>query len=326
MEEKYFDEIDRALEIINTPRGDFEEARSILQNVIDEVTPIIDPGVKIISVNNIIEYYMFNNRFNKSEKYTILDFPLHKLYHYIALSYVNEKDYDEAINYFKKAISISPYDINSYFELVDTYKIENEFEKMYRTLFELQKYVYTPEDLASFYIELGDYFIYQKNYDFANILYSYSTYFNENNYVEKALTKIALDLKRQLILNTKEECIQYLTRYKFPVNARKENIDLIYELYNRTKEHPEDYELRRDLKEILYRITKDEIFEDRLTIKNNQLGFTFKIPEKWKALDRTQFNKVSTGAYTLYVIEITRNVLLNLDIVKSVKQPNLIEK
>ena len=153
MEEKYFDEIDRALEIINTPRGDFEEARNILQNIIDEVTPIIDPGVKIISVNNIIEYYMFNNRFNKSLKYTILDFPLHKLYHYIALSYVNEKDYDEAINYFKKAISISPYDINSYFELVDTYKIENEFEKMYRTLFELQKYVYTPEDLASFYIE-----------------------------------------------------------------------------------------------------------------------------------------------------------------------------
>ena len=262
MEEKYFDEIDRALEIINTPRGDFEEARNILQNIIDEVTPIIDPGVKIISVNNIIEYYMFNNRFNKSLKYTILDFPLHKLYHYI----------------------------------------------------------------ASFYIELGDYFIYKKNYDFANILYSYSTYFNENNYVEKALTKIALDLKRQLILNTKEECIQYLTRYKFPVNARKENIDLIYELYNRTKEHPEDYELRRNLKEILYRITKDEIFEDRLTIKNNQLGFTFKIPEKWKALDRTQFNKVSTGAYTLYVIEITRNVVLNLDIVKSVNQPNLIEE
>ena len=88
----------------------------------------------------------------------------------------------------------------------------------------------------------------------------------------------------------------------------------------------EDYELRRNLKEILYRITKDEIFEDRLTIKNNQLGFTFKIPEKWKALDRTQFNKVSTGAYTLYVIEITRNVVLNLDIVKSVNQPNLIEE
>ena len=144
MEEKYFDEIDRALEIINTPRGDFEEARNILQNIIDEVTPIIDPGVKIISVNNIIEYYMFNNRFNKSLKYTILDFHIHKLYHYIALSYINEKYYDEAINYFKKAISISPYDINSYFELVDTYKIENEFEKMYRTLFELQKYVYTP--------------------------------------------------------------------------------------------------------------------------------------------------------------------------------------
>ena len=41
MEEKYFDEIDRALEIINTPRGDFEEARNILQNIIDEVTPIM---------------------------------------------------------------------------------------------------------------------------------------------------------------------------------------------------------------------------------------------------------------------------------------------
>ena len=78
MEEKYFDEIDRALEIINTPRGDFEEARNILQNIIDEVTPIIDPGVKLISVNNIIEYYMFNNRFNKSLKYTILDFTMHK--------------------------------------------------------------------------------------------------------------------------------------------------------------------------------------------------------------------------------------------------------
>ena len=34
MEEKYFDEIDRALEIINTPRGDFEEARNILDMLV----------------------------------------------------------------------------------------------------------------------------------------------------------------------------------------------------------------------------------------------------------------------------------------------------
>lgn len=322
----YYDELNKAVEMLKEPRKEFEDVRNILNNIIENVTPIIDANEKIISVNNIIEYYIFNNRFNLEKKYTVIDFPLHKAYYYIALSYINEHDNETAIKYLKKAIVFNPYDALSYFELADIYKTDKEYKKMYLTLFEGQRYFYRPEDMASFYIELGDYFFFTKNYEFANILYSYSTIFEHNGYSEKALTKIGLTLKRQLIFNKKEECIDYLTKYKFPINAKKENIDQVYELYNKTKEHPEDYLLRRELKEILYRITKNEIFEDRLTLRNQQLKFTFKIPEKWKVLDRNQFNKSSTGAYTLYVIEINKNSTINLDIVKSVSQPNLLEE
>ena len=100
---------------------------------------------------------------------------------------------------------------------------------------------------------------------------------------------------------------------------------LVMPMYEELKEYPSEYKLRETLKTTLYELTFEEMFEERMTIKNQLFRFSFMIPESWKILDKTQFNKASTGSYTLYVIEAEKNNIMNVDILKDVSSDLLSE-
>ena len=112
--------------------------------------------------------------------------------------------------------------------------------------------------------------------------------------------------------------MNYLTQMKIPTGAHPENVKYLYEMYEELKEYPLEYELREAVKKTLYELTFEEMFQERMTIKNQLFKFSFMIPESWKILDKTQFNKTSTGSYTLYVIEAEKNNMMNIDIIKDV--------
>ena len=223
------------------PGRNIYEIREKLEGLLDEVCPIIDPKDKIFSFENVLECNLFEERFNKNKKLKIVEEPIYKIYYLIALTYSIEKDTVEAIKYFHKAIWSNPFYSNSYFELANIHSIENEHNLLLETLFELYKYIYTPEDLSLFYIILGDHYYFMKQYDLANILYSYSTYFHENAYTEKMLTQIGMNLSRNLILNTKEQCLIILNKNNIPTEALKENINILYNLYKCLLDVPEEY-------------------------------------------------------------------------------------
>lgn len=310
-----FDEVES---ILNTPRGDFEGARQKLLDALDFENPILEPGKKQVgfSFGNIVEETLFYKRFNRDQKYEVLEYPLSKINFYIARTYVCEKDYDEARKYLKRAIKCNPFDIVSYLELSDIYKFEREYRSMYMTLVELVKYAYTPIDLSYFYFELAEYYMFMKNYNLANILYSYSSYFNETTNVETKLTQIAMELKRPLLLNSKKDCQNYLKQVNIPLGIDPKNLKALHEMYEELKDYPQEYKLREAVKKTLYNLTWDERFEERMTIKNRFFGFSFMVPESWKILDKSEFNKTSTGSYTLYVIETERQNVMNMDILK----------
>jgi tetratricopeptide (TPR) repeat protein len=322
--ESLFDEV---LTIVNTPRGDFEKARNMLIEALEIENPIIEPNSlnTAFSFLNIVERTLFEKRFNKEGKYNVVEYPLTRIYYLIARTYIAERDNEEAIKYLKKSIKSDPFNILSYLELSDIYKFENEYDKMLKTLSELVKYAYSAMDMAQFYFELGEYYFIKKEYNIANILYSYSSYFKESSSIETALTKIAMLQKRSLILNPKKDCINYLNQMKIPTGAHPENVKYLYEMYEELKEYPSEYKLRETLKTTLYELTFEEMFEERMTIKNQLFRFSFMMPESWKILDKTQFNKASTGSYTLYVIEAEKNNIMNVDILKDVSSDLLSE-
>lgn len=322
--ESLFDEV---LTIINTPRGDFEKARNMLIEALEMENPIIEPNKSNISFSfiNIVDRTLFEKRFNTKGQYNIVEYPLTKIYYLIARTYIAERDNEEAIKYLKKSIKSNPFNILSYLELSDIYKFEHEYDSMLKTLFELVKYAYTAMDMAQFYFELGEYYFLKKEYNIANVLYSYSSYFKESSSIETALTKIGMIQKRTLFLNPKKDCINYLNQMKIPTGAHPENVRCLYEMYEELKEYPSEYKLRETIKKTLYELTFEEMFEERMTIKNQLFRFSFMIPEKWKILDKTQFNKTSTGSYTLYVIEAEKNNIMNIDILKDVSS-NLINE
>jgi tetratricopeptide (TPR) repeat protein len=316
----YEDLFDEVVSILNTPRGDYESARNKLLNALEIENQIIEPNSlnTAFSFTNIVERTLFEKRFNQEGKYNVVEYPLTTIYYLIARTYIAERDNEEAVKYLKKSIKSNPYNTLSYLELSDIYKFENEYNNMIKTLTELVKYAYSASDMANFYFELGEYYFIKKEYNMANILYSYSSYFRESSSVETALTKIAMIQKRSLILNSKSECMNYLTQMKIPTGAHPENVKYLYEMYEELKEYPSEYELREAVKKTLYELTFEEMFQERMTIKNQLFKFSFMIPESWKILDKTQFNKTSTGSYTLYVIEAEKNNMMNIDIIKDV--------
>ena len=194
----YEDLFDEVVSILNTPRGDYESARNKLLNALEIENPIIEPNSlnTAFSFTNIVERTLFEKRFNQEGKYNVVEYPLTTIYYFIARTYIAERDNEEAVKYLKKSIKSNPYNTLSYLELSDIYKFENEYNNMIKTLTELVKYAYSASDMANFYFELGEYYFIKKEYNMANILYSYSSYFRESSSVETALTKIAMIQKR----------------------------------------------------------------------------------------------------------------------------------
>ncbi|MEG0408235.1 MAG: hypothetical protein RR623_05110, partial [Bacilli bacterium] len=84
--------LDEAIKEIDSKVGDYEEARNKLIILLEQINPIIDPKTTIFSFDNIIDYTLFNNRFNSDKKYIISEYPLFKFYYYIALTYLQEKE------------------------------------------------------------------------------------------------------------------------------------------------------------------------------------------------------------------------------------------
>ncbi|MEG1145845.1 MAG: hypothetical protein RSE21_00265 [Bacilli bacterium] len=318
--------LDEAIKEIDSKVGDYEEARNKLIILLEQINPIIDPKTTIFSFDNIIDYTLFNNRFNSDKKYIISEYPLFKFYYYIALTYLQEKDNEETKNYLKKAIKSNPFDTVSYIQLADTYKTENELNSMLKTIIEMYKYIYTATDMKDFYITLGDYYFLTKNFELANVLYSYGDVFLKTDYVEKMLTIIGMELKRPLIFNTKNDCIKVLEDSKIKTTPPLENIIELKKMYEISKTIPEDYKFRSNLKKIIYELTFDEAYEDTMTIKNTQLEFTFRIPASWNQINRTDYNKSTTGDYTLYVIEAEKNNVINMNILKNHDRKDLIEE
>lgn len=296
-----------------------EEIRIKLKNILDELVPIKEPNEKILSIISFTEIYLFNNIYNKDNEYKIYKEPVSSIYYLLALTYLNDKNYLDAAKEFKNAISWNPYDATSYFQLVEIYMKENDYEKMKVVLFEMHKFIYFYEDLGQFYKYLGNYLFLVKNYEAAGLCYSYATYFITDTDVDTMLIKIAGEVKKPVQKYDKKTCMEQLEKLKIPTNVDLNVLIKLDEVYTHYKETPGQYKLYRFLKRDLYFLTDNEKYEDTRTIRNTYYDFSFEIPEKWDLIDKTEYNKTSTGSYSLYVINIGNANLINFDVLKDVK-------
>ena len=179
------EKITEAHNIIMTPRGDYERAIEILTRLLNDLKPIIDNSTVSYSFNDDLESIIFYNRFAESNKIIEEEYPLALIHYYIALAHSAENANDEAIAELKIATRMNPFFMDAWVKKAELHEVNNEHDMMYQTITEAYNFIIDAQALSKFYIILGKYYMFLKNYQLANILISYSTYFNRNSRSEE---------------------------------------------------------------------------------------------------------------------------------------------
>lgn len=276
--------------------------------------------------NNDIENILYINLFGDLDRSKIASIPIHYAYYYLGLSYLSNNILDDALRSFEKAREINPFFSMANFHIVKCYRKLNDLERMYDFLLVMHEDIYNAESLGLFYSSIGDYYFDKKNYGFANTLYSLSEYYKQSGYNQQQLTKISLFEGRVLKVDPVDQIIPYLKEKKIPTSVSETILFQLLNIYKTKADNPFKLSIQRQVKTILYGLTKHETFAPLVFLRNDNIGFTFSIPELWEVLSKDNYNIKSTSEDTLFVIKPISKVTININKICTLEEKDLVKK
>lgn len=305
---------------------DTTEARNLIEDLITKISTSYDLSKDYHTFENQIERILYMNDLNIIEKGEYADIPLHYIYYFLGLAYLDDGIYEDAIINFSRTIKMNPYFAKAIFKISECYRVTNELDKMYSFLLSNHKFIYEASELSDFYSQLGDYFYDIKNYSFANTLYSYSEYYKSTGYNQKQLTNISRFEGRTVKVDSVEEIIGFLKERGIPISISHDILNRLINIYRVPADNNSKVVIKLAVKKILYDLTKNEIFAPSSYLRNDEIGFIFQIPETWEVLSRTSYNKSGTSSDTLFVIKPLSRVTINITNLGKIGTKGLKEK
>lgn len=302
---------------------DTTEAIRLIDNLIVKINKEYDLTKEIHSFENPIERILYITEVNSSKDTNIADIPVHYIYYFLGLAYLDDGIYEDALANFLKSISINPFFAKGIFKISECYRRTNELDKMYDFIINNHKYIYQAEDLSDFYSQLGDYYYDVKNYGFANTLYSYSEYYKSTGYNQKQLSNISRFEGRIVKIDAIEQIIPYLKEKQIPISISERLLQRLLKMYQVPADNSDKMTIKTMVKKILFDITKNEVFAPSSYLRNDEIGFIFQIPETWEVLSRVNYNKNSTSKDTLFVIKPLSRVTININKIDEIKSNDL---
>ena len=145
----------------------------------------------------------------------------------------NAKNYEDTIKQLNKGLKYNPVDINILFEKAEAYKNMKDYKKFYDNTINLYNNIYSKNDLAHFYRNLGYYYIEKKNWDLAKAVYLYSLRFDNNPVVNQELEYIIN--KSDDSLPSKNRLENILSKNNIPLFINEDVIDIIIDLSKQIK-------------------------------------------------------------------------------------------
>ncbi len=305
---------------------DTAEAMRLIDNLIVKVNKEYDLTKEIHSFENPVERILYITEVNTAENSNIVDIPIHYIYYFLGIAYLDDGIYEDALTNFSRSISINPFFAKGIFKIAECYRHTNELDKMYDFIINNHKYIYQAEDLADFYSRLGDYYYDTKNYGFANTLYSYSEYYKSTGYNQKQLSNISRYEGRIAKVDPIDEIIPYLKEKQIPISISEKILQRLLKMYQVPADNSAKISIKTMVKKILFDITKNEVFAPSSYLRNDEIGFIFQIPETWEVLSRANYNKNSTSKDTLFVIKPLSRVTININRIDKIGTNDLQKK
>jgi len=316
-------------EIANTlidKTTDTTEAIRLIDNLIVKINKEYDLTKEIHSFENPVERILYITEVNTSKDVNVVDIPVHYIYYFLGLAYLDDGIYEDALANFLKSISINPFFAKGIFKISECYRRTNELDKMYDFIINNHKYLYQAEDLSDFYSQLGDYYYDIKNYSFANTLYSYSEYYKSTGYNQKQLSNISRYEGRIAKVDPINQIIPYLKEKQIPISISEKILQRLLKMYQVPADNSVKMSIKIMIKKILFDITKNEVFAPSSYLRSDEIGFIFQIPETWEVLSRANYNRNSTTENTLFVIKPLSRVTININKIGEINSNNLQKK
>lgn len=305
---------------------DTTEAMRLIDNLIVKINKEYDLTKEIHSFENLVERILYITEVNSAENANIVDIPVHYIYYFLGLAYLDDGIYEDALANFLKSIVINPFFAKGIFKISECYRRTNELDKMYDFIIRNHNFIYQAEDLSDFYSQLGDYYYDIKNYGFANTLYSYSEYYKSTGYNQKQLSNISSYEGRIAKVDSIDQIIPYLKEKQIPISISEKILQRLLKMYQVPADNSAKMSIKAMIKKILFDITKNEVFAPSSYLRNDEFGFIFQIPETWDVLSRANYNKNSTSTDTLFVIKPLSRVTININKIAEIESNNLQKK
>lgn len=187
---------------------------------------------KCYTFGNCVEFSIAaKNGELEDDKCIDINFKTSDAYLNLAIISFDEKDYDNAIKLLNKSLKLNPCNISSLFEMAENYKAKGELLKYFNWTKKCYEKIYYVNHLAHYYRNLGFYYIEKKEWDLAKTLYLYSLKYDANPVVTTELQYI-IKVTNDKSLPSKENLTSILRKNEIPTFIKKENLNLIKDLYN----------------------------------------------------------------------------------------------
>lgn len=209
----------------------FEEAKKTLNDYIKKSKKLYSnkDGVNY-SFKNITEFYLFVNNFKVDKKVYWINLMCDEAYRLLGYIAVEEKEYDKALAYLKESLKYNPINIETFYELVETYKMMNNLDKMKETLDGLYDYIYDETSLSRYYRNLGFYFIEKEQYDLAFSLYLISLEYEYSQFALSEMVYIRKKLDKPDFVIEKEDAVKIITDNDIKIGVLDKTLSLLKNL------------------------------------------------------------------------------------------------
>ncbi len=210
-----------------------------------------------ISLNHIMEYYIYATYYKPDEQVIAVDKPYGRYFREYGDLCMSKERYKAAEAAYKDAISWNPVDLDSILALGECYKHLNMLERYLIVTKEAYRYCCTRATMARYYRNMGFYYLSKYEPEVARCCYVYSNIYyhtdnadNELKYLEEALK----DKTPELTIPQMQDVFR---EKGIEPGPDPDTIGIVYRVGELMMEDKE-YGLAKDCFSIVYDITREE--------------------------------------------------------------------
>ena len=228
----------------------YEDAKNLLLDYIDEVKDLYNKENGInYSFKSITQFYLFINVVKVKKQVFWINLMGDEAYRLLAYIAVEEKEYDKALKYLNKSLKYNPINIDSFFEIVEAYKMSGDLDKMKESIDNLYDYLYDASSLARYYRNLGFYYIEKEKYELAFSLYLISIKYEHNNFALSEMLYIRKKLNNSDYIMEDKEAIKMLKENNISIGISSKNLKILNNLAKDPKLNEKNKEFIKNLRE-----------------------------------------------------------------------------